>query len=154
MAPRSDIRNPAPSLGPYQPAVRPTKPPRRAPAIPSNMVTIKPPGSRPGINSFAIAPTIKPNRIQPRIPIMAEPPRRPIAVQKPGPEQSVTRDEVEVFESAPGIEQDDRFSRLDGPARHEPLDGDQSCSPFRCGADALEPADGPHRGHHGRVGNR
>src|SRR5688572_4577331 len=33
------------------------------------MVTMMPPGSRPGITSFARAPTIRPNKIQPRMPI-------------------------------------------------------------------------------------
>src|SRR4051812_25025305 len=45
------------------------KPPNKAPAIPSSIVTMKPPGSRPGINSFAITPTTRPNRIHDRIPI-------------------------------------------------------------------------------------
>jgi hypothetical protein len=35
------------------------------------MVTIHPPGSRPGITSFAMAPTINPNTIHPIIPILA-----------------------------------------------------------------------------------
>src|SRR5687768_14798554 len=45
------------------------KPPNRAPAMPSRIVTMKPPGSRPGINSLAITPTTRPNRIHDRIPI-------------------------------------------------------------------------------------
>src|SRR6266481_7760676 len=35
--------------------------------MPSRIVTIKPPGSFPGVNSFAIAPTISPTRIVERI---------------------------------------------------------------------------------------
>src|SRR6476620_5270265 len=38
-----------------------------APAIPSRMVITKPPGSRPGIKSFAMIPTINPKTIQPII---------------------------------------------------------------------------------------
>src|SRR5688572_6266793 len=48
-------------------------PPNSAPAIPSSIVTMKPPGSRPGINSFAITPTTRPNRIHVRIPIQVPP---------------------------------------------------------------------------------
>src|SRR2546423_11272518 len=63
--PTSAIMNPAESVGPYQPRLRPRKPPRTAPAMPKSIVTMKPPGSRPGITSFANAPTIKPKKIQP-----------------------------------------------------------------------------------------
>src|SRR5258708_17326826 len=45
------------------------KPPSSAPAIPSSMVTTKPPGSRPGVSSFAIIPTTSPKTIQDRIPM-------------------------------------------------------------------------------------
>src|SRR5687768_14684890 len=48
-------------------------PPIRAPAMPNRMVTMKPPGSRPGINSFAITPTTRPNRIHDRIAISVLP---------------------------------------------------------------------------------
>src|SRR4029077_17238387 len=41
-----------------------------APAMPSRIVTIKPPGSFPGINSFAITPTTRPTRIVERIAIV------------------------------------------------------------------------------------
>jgi len=41
-----------------------------APAMPSRIVTIKPPGSFPGINSLAIAPTTRPTRIVERIAIV------------------------------------------------------------------------------------
>ena len=34
--------------------------PTKAPAIPSNMVMMQPPGSFPGINSFAMAPMTRP----------------------------------------------------------------------------------------------
>ena len=44
----------------YQPSARPMKPASNAPATPSSIVMMKPPGSFPGINSFAIAPTTKP----------------------------------------------------------------------------------------------
>src|SRR5258706_16151787 len=69
MAPTSDIRNPAASFGPYHPSARPIDPPTIAPAMPSNIVTIQPPGSRPGISSLAIAPATKPKMIHDRIPI-------------------------------------------------------------------------------------
>ena len=39
---------------------RPSQVPTNAPAIPSNIVMMHPPGSFPGINNFAIAPTTKP----------------------------------------------------------------------------------------------
>src|SRR6185295_12751111 len=42
-----------------------------APATPSAIVVTMPPGSWPGITSFARTPTIRPNRIQPRIVNMA-----------------------------------------------------------------------------------
>src|SRR5690242_6715260 len=45
------------------------KPPTRAPAIPSNIVTIKPPGSLPGINNLAMMPITRPNTIHERIAI-------------------------------------------------------------------------------------
>src|SRR5262245_47780315 len=39
------------------------------PAMPSRIVMMKPPGSRPGVISFAITPTIKPETIADRIPM-------------------------------------------------------------------------------------
>src|SRR5438477_8551209 len=45
------------------------KPPSRAPAIPKSIVTISPPGSRPGVNTFAIIPTTSPKAIHARIPM-------------------------------------------------------------------------------------
>ena len=39
-----------------------------APAMPSSIVTMNPPGSRPGISSFAMAPTMTPKIIQPSTP--------------------------------------------------------------------------------------
>src|SRR3954467_3096493 len=48
---------------------RPMKPPRSAPAIPNSMVTMKPPGSRPGVTSFAIIPTTNPKTIHEIIPM-------------------------------------------------------------------------------------
>jgi hypothetical protein len=40
------------------------KPPTRAPAIPSMIVMIKPPGSSPGIMNLASAPAMRPTIIQ------------------------------------------------------------------------------------------
>src|SRR5262245_29513446 len=57
------------------PAARPMKPPSNAPAIPISIVTMMPPGSRPGITSLASAPTIKPNTIHP-ITCITSPPAR------------------------------------------------------------------------------
>src|SRR4026209_1796374 len=51
------------------------KPPSSAPAIPSSIVTMMPPGSRPGITSLARAPTIRPNTIHP-ITVITSPPAR------------------------------------------------------------------------------
>src|SRR5688572_20961012 len=39
-------------------------PPTKAPATPRSIVTMHPPGSRPGISSFAIMPAISPKTIQ------------------------------------------------------------------------------------------
>jgi hypothetical protein len=47
------------------------KPPTIPPTIPKMLVMIKPPGSFPGVISFAIAPTIRPKIIQDIIPIPA-----------------------------------------------------------------------------------
>src|SRR5260370_4382867 len=54
------------------------KPPSSAPAIPSSMVTTKPPASRPGVSSFAIIPTTSPKTIQDRIPMADLPTPGPI----------------------------------------------------------------------------
>jgi len=50
------------------PIARPIQPPIKAPATPSNIVMMNPPGSRPGINSFASAPASPPMTIQAMIP--------------------------------------------------------------------------------------
>src|SRR5688572_12270780 len=68
------MKMPALSAGPYHPSARPTYPPRMAPTMPSSIVTMMPPGSFPGINSLAIAPTISPKTIHPRMPNMQTPP--------------------------------------------------------------------------------
>src|SRR5678816_43137 len=44
-------------------------PPSKAPAMPSSMVMTNPPGSRPGVTSFAIIPTTRPKTIHASIPI-------------------------------------------------------------------------------------
>src|SRR6266545_6203999 len=44
-------------------------PPMSAPTIPRMMVMMIPPGSRPGMMSFATIPTTRPKRIHPRMPI-------------------------------------------------------------------------------------
>src|SRR3954468_10570771 len=54
-------------------------PPMSEPAIPSSIVTMKPPGSFPGIRSLAIKPTTRPNTIHDRIAI-ARPPFVPRGV--------------------------------------------------------------------------
>src|SRR5688572_22700086 len=51
--------------------------------MPSSVVTMKPPGSRPGINSFAITPTTSPKIIHPRMPNMRTPPPHPDAERVP-----------------------------------------------------------------------
>ncbi len=43
-------------------------PPMKAPATPRSMVMMHPPGSRPGMSSFAITPAINPKMIQLKIP--------------------------------------------------------------------------------------
>jgi hypothetical protein len=65
-----------PTLNPVtepSPINDPINPPTNAPAIPSKMVTIIPPGSLPGMMSFANKPTIKPITIQDKIPIATLP---------------------------------------------------------------------------------
>ena len=52
-----------------RPMKLPTKPPTIAPAMPMRIVTIHPPGSLPGMMSFAIAPAIRPRQIQDKIPM-------------------------------------------------------------------------------------
>src|SRR5580765_7341811 len=63
------MTNPTGSPSRYQPAARPRNPPSSAPAMPRRMVTMKPPGSRPGVTSFATTPTARPNTIHPRMAI-------------------------------------------------------------------------------------
>src|SRR5215510_10260760 len=53
--------------------VLPRKPPRNAPTIPISIVTMIPPGSRPGISAFAIAPATSPSTIQARMVISTPP---------------------------------------------------------------------------------
>src|ERR1051325_4118864 len=56
-------------------------PPNSAPAMPSRMVIINPPGSRPGINSLAMTPTIKPKKIHPNMQTFL--PARSLAIVAP-----------------------------------------------------------------------
>ena len=61
-----------PTLNPVtspSPRNDPINPPRKAPAIPSKIVTMNPPGSLPGMRNFARTPTINPITIQDRIPM-------------------------------------------------------------------------------------
>lgn len=60
IAPTIEKMNPADCPSWYQPTARPIQPARSAPAMPSSMVMMIPPGSFPGIINLAIAPTIKP----------------------------------------------------------------------------------------------
>src|SRR6266550_8261838 len=60
IAPITEAMKPAGSPGSYQPTARPRYPATSAPAIPSRIVIRQPPGSRPGISSFATAPMIRP----------------------------------------------------------------------------------------------
>src|SRR5262245_2678012 len=69
MDPTTAIAKPTGSPSPYQPAVRPMNPPTSAPTIPSSTVTMNPPGSRPGVSTFATIPTSRPNTIQTMIPM-------------------------------------------------------------------------------------
>src|SRR4051812_8589198 len=60
-APIIEAMIPGPSPGSlYHPSARPKKPAKSAPATPMSMVTMIPPGSRPGMMSLAIAPTTNP----------------------------------------------------------------------------------------------
>src|SRR6188472_3051710 len=51
----------------------PRKPPRNAPTIPISIVTMIPPGSRPGMSALAIAPATSPSTIQARMVISTPP---------------------------------------------------------------------------------
>ena len=66
MAPIIEAMKPAGCPGSYQPMARPRNPATNAPAMPSRIVIKQPPGSRPGISNFAIAPTTKPITSVPR----------------------------------------------------------------------------------------
>src|SRR5438067_8447674 len=70
IAPITEAMKPAGSPGSYQPTARPRYPATSAPAIPSRIVIRQPPGSRPGISSFATAPMIRPITIVPIRPCM------------------------------------------------------------------------------------
>src|SRR5437016_13166269 len=121
------MRKPALSFGPYHPSARPMNPPNSAPAIPSAMVTMMPPGSRPGMTNLAIAPTIKPKKIQPSTIIIRH--LRAVACKRrdmadgshPWRQRAFNHDhqplaishDVEVLQRPAGIEQHDRLVRLD-----------------------------------------
>src|SRR5687768_18028411 len=60
IAPPTEARNPAGSPSAYQPIPRPIACATKAPATPISEVMMNPPGSRPGINTFATIPTNKP----------------------------------------------------------------------------------------------
>jgi hypothetical protein len=65
MAPNADMIHPARWPGAYSPSILPMKPATSAPATPSSMVAKIPPGSFPGMMSFASAPISNPiNNIQ------------------------------------------------------------------------------------------
>src|SRR5215510_1610235 len=63
IAPRIDAINPAGCPPLYQPTARPSQPATTDPAMPNNIVTMTPPGSRPGMMSLANTPTIRPTTI-------------------------------------------------------------------------------------------
>ena len=70
------ITKPTGSPSRYNPNTRPKNPPTNAPTIPSIVVTMNPPGSRPGMRSFPMIPTTKPKKIHPRM-LMARSPFYP-----------------------------------------------------------------------------
>src|SRR5262249_7924295 len=53
------------------PTKLPRKPPTIAPAMPMRIVTIIPPGSFPGMMNFAIAPAMRPRKIQEKTPMLS-----------------------------------------------------------------------------------
>src|SRR5690606_37658507 len=65
---RPKLRISKASIAPH-PSVEPTKPPISAPATPSAVVITMPPGSSPGMTSFASAPAISPKTIHESSPI-------------------------------------------------------------------------------------
>src|SRR5215468_4997445 len=58
-----DAMMPGPWSARYQPSEWPSTPAMKEPAMPSRIVTMIPPGSLPGMTSFASAPTTRPIRI-------------------------------------------------------------------------------------------
>src|SRR5947207_1432022 len=121
IAPKIDTRNPALSFGPYHPATRPRYPPMRAPAMPSRIVTMNPPGSRPGMSSFAMTPTISPKTIQPSTPTIRHLRGRGRANWAPSSVRRVG-DNVEVFQRTASVKDDDDFMAFDRAIPDKPLD--------------------------------
>ena len=66
----------------YMPTARPRKPATNEPAMPSSIVTMMPPGSLPGMNSLASAPTIRPTMSMARMCMMIS--SYPLEKQKAG----------------------------------------------------------------------
>jgi hypothetical protein len=60
IAPTTEKMKPAGCPSWYQPMVLPRNPARNDPAIPSRIVMMHPPGSRPGVSSFATIPMTPP----------------------------------------------------------------------------------------------
>jgi len=54
-----------------RPMKLPRKPPTIAPAMPMRIVTMIPPGSFPGMMNFAIAPAMRPRKIQEKTPMLS-----------------------------------------------------------------------------------
>ena len=155
------MKKPAPSFGPYQPSARPMKPPITAPAMPSSIVTMNPPGSRPGISSLAIAPTIKPKTIQPMhtehsvtsaVGVQIEACRKRWRRLQAVHGQRIARTS-RYFSAPPVLNSTTDSSRLDRAVGDEPLDRRQRGAAFGRGADAFVLADLQHAVDHRLVGD-
>src|SRR5580765_8530276 len=108
---------------------------------------MNPPGSRPGINSFAMTPTIRPNTIQLNTPIWL-PPSGDVVSARRAPSRFLTGDDVEILQGSAGIEQHDRFMRFDGTFSGELPDCLERRAALRCSADAFSSAELQHSTDH------
>src|SRR5436190_22894043 len=107
---------------------------------------MNPPGSRPGINSFAMAPTIRPNTIQLNTPIWRPP--GDVGSASRAPSRFQTGDDVEILQGSAGIEEDDGFMRFDGALSSELPDCRERRAALGCGADAFSRTQLQHAANH------
>src|SRR5262245_57888955 len=118
---------------------RPMKPPSSAPATPSSIVTMKPPGSRPGVKTFAIIPTTSPNTIHDRIPMSVLLAHRAwSAIGSPG---QTVREDAFVAEQPPLAVESAAVARQRPVGADDAMAGHDDGDRIR----AVRRPDGPHR---------